>query len=254
MAYAVSEAARPFELGRIIGKTIEVFRQRFWTLFPLALLIGGGTHAGLTELAYTMWPQTWPTWSADLAYEIFAAPLNAILLSLITGIAGAHLGEHALDLGSAVRRTGAMLVALIFLSFVVLFGVTLGLLLLAIPGIILSIYWSVCVPAMTQEKLPVFAALERSADLTSGYRWGIFGLGIISAVLNVALFYGVERGLDLVPPEWDGVIFFSIQLTANIVSGAISALLPLTGIAVIYFELRRVKEGLSAPAVVSVFD
>lgn len=59
----------------------------------------------------------------------------------------------------------------------------LGFLLLIIPGVFLAILWCVSTPALLVEDLSLAKALDRSAELTKGYRWQILGLFLIAGVI-----------------------------------------------------------------------
>src|SRR5262249_25413249 len=68
-------------------------------------------------------------------------------------------------------------------------------LLQLIPGVggiisaILMCMWFVTTPAAVAERLGPFAAFTRSAQLTSGRRWGIFGLSFLVALIAMALMF-----------------------------------------------------------------
>ncbi len=46
----------------------------------------------------------------------------------------------------------------------------------------MAVAWSVTVPVYVVEQTEVFSAFTRSADLTRGHRWRIFGLFVIYLV------------------------------------------------------------------------
>jgi|GEM_PF-2968925 len=62
----------------------------------------------------------------------------------------------------------------------------LGFMLLIIPGVFLAVLWSVATPALLVEDLSLGKALDRSAELTKGYRWQILGLFLIAAAIALA--------------------------------------------------------------------
>ena len=55
-------------------------------------------------------------------------------------------------------------------------GVALGIVLLIVPGIILSLMWMFTSVILADTPLEFSAAMSRSAELTRGYRWRLFGL------------------------------------------------------------------------------
>ncbi len=60
-----------------------------------------------------------------------------------------------------------------------------GLVLLIVPGIIFAVVFFYFGYAIVQQpELGVFDALKRSADITRGYRWPLFGLAILLVLIN----------------------------------------------------------------------
>jgi len=58
--------------------------------------------------------------------------------------------------------------------------VTIGLVLLIVPGIILMIMWMFVTPILAETNLDFWPAMQASAKLTGGYRWNLFCLGLAS--------------------------------------------------------------------------
>lgn len=75
---------------------------------------------------------------------------------------------------------------LIWASLLVAIGVAAGLVLLIVPGLILLTIWSVVVPVIVAEKVPVTESLSRSRELVRGNGLRVFGflilLGVVSAI------------------------------------------------------------------------
>jgi uncharacterized membrane protein len=64
-------------------------------------------------------------------------------------------------------------------------GVVVGLILLIIPGIIFAVVFSYFGYAIVQQpNLGAFDALKRSADITRGHRWQLFGLMLLLILIN----------------------------------------------------------------------
>jgi len=153
---------------------------------------------------------------------------------------------RAVNLGESVQvgldRAVPLLGVLILLGL----GVWLGCLLLVIPGIMLAVRWYIAVPVCVVERLGGTSALGRSAELTKGHRWKIFGLmlivgfggGIAGAVLGGIAALG---GL---------VVSLIVQFVVQVVAAAFGAVLA----TVIYHDLRVAKEGVDTDRIASVFD
>src|SRR5690606_31053459 len=74
-------------------------------------------------------------------------------------------------------------------------GVFLGLMLFIIPGIFLALAWALALPAAVDRDLGAVEALNESFRLTTGHRWGLFGLYLALLGIGViglcACFVGV---------------------------------------------------------------
>lgn len=78
---------------------------------------------------------------------------------------------------------GPYLVASIFVGL----GVLAGLVLLIVPGIILAIVWHFFGYVIVQEPgTRATDAMRRSAEITRGNRWQLFGLGLLLLLINLA--------------------------------------------------------------------
>jgi uncharacterized membrane protein len=136
---------------------------------------------------------------------------------------------------------------LIGLGLLVALGVLLAGLLLVIPGIILSIVWSVALPACVIEKLGPVRSLGRSAALTKGNRWKLFGLFLVIVIGAVIAALAAAGGLFAV----GGGVAFGVGLYAlQVIYLALAA----TVSVVIYHDLRIAKEGIGTDRMAAVFE
>jgi hypothetical protein len=180
-----------FDFGRVIKNTFGAIRQNAATFAILALVLAGipaaistfglvGLLGGVTRLGSSSPAE--PSFSflgfnAALAgggglINLFA---NAILQAAIIYGAAAHLNGRPATLGECFGAGLRRCLPLIGLMIVIGFAVFFGFLLLIVPGIMMAVAWIVAVPALVVERTGVFGALGRSADLTRGRRWPIFG-------------------------------------------------------------------------------
>ena len=121
---------------------------------------------------------------------------------------------------------GVMLVPLFLLAFV--------------PAIMLWLRFFVAVPAAVEERPGALGALRRSAFLTQGQRWPIFGIFLVLGILN----FGVQLGAVLVPVA--GPFLYPVS---NLLATALVA----TTSAVIYYRLRSFHESIDVDQIASVF-
>jgi uncharacterized membrane protein len=145
---------------------------------------------------------------------------------------------------------------LLAVGFLYVLAVALGCLLLVVPGIMVAVAWSVAVPVLIAERAGVFETFGRSAELTRGNRWRIFAL----MLLYVAVFIVVSVVVEVI----GGIASFTASailgettvqhVVVNAISNVVSALIGATGAAVLYVELRRVREGVGHEELASIFD
>ena len=125
--------------------------------------------------------------------------------------------------------------------------VMLGFLLLVIPGLIAATMYWVAVPAAVVEQTNVSRSLARSAELTAGYRWPVFGIIVIFTVVQSVL----ERLIDSVRGFEQH--FLLILALTWLVSASITAFGAVVS-TVSYYRLRQVKEGIGIDEIAEVFD
>ena len=124
-----------------------------------------------------------------------------------------------------------------------------------VPGLMLAVAWMVAVPAQVVEHTGVFGAIGRSAELTRGHRWAIFGLLVIYIIASLVL-QGSILGIV-------GVLAVSLspnmsqaatQMVAQPLLNVATSLIGAAGVASIYYELRSSREGIGPEALAAVFD
>ena len=259
-------AAAPAKIGfgRVIQGVFGVLARNFVTFLILtvvllgvpavivglgfAQMIGGGVAAGgaLIGVGYLVMMLTLSILQAALIHTT-VADLNGRRATVAEGLSTGL--RHALPI----------------LGVMILFGlgVAFGAVLLIVPGIMLAVAWFVAIPSQVVERTGVFGAFSRSGRLTKDNRWRIFGLLVLwwiaytviqTTLLNIvgagapgAGAVGAASGavLAAIPPAY-WVVLLLLTVANTMISGA--------GVAVIYYELRRVKEGVGPEALAAVFD
>ncbi len=149
-------------------------------------------------------------------------------------VVGRWLRDETVVLAESVGIALPSLGLLVVLVTVQSIGILFGYLLLILPGIVLSIGWSVSVPAMVLERLGVTQALGRSWELTEGNRVPIFFAFFILGGLSAA----VEWVVGMVM-RGQGVLAVDLALTTLFT--ALQAVL----LGLIYFKLRAAADGVT---------
>ena len=151
-----------------------------------------------------------------------------------------------------------MWLAMVLTAIVSIFGVgfvggLVGAPFIAIPAfliseaIVVTILW-VAIPATVVERPGVLRSLRRSAQLTKGSRWRVFGIIVILFVITIVV--SAIEGL-LAGAATESQIVGSVL--SWIVIAFFSALYAVVS-AVSYHDLRIAKEGGDAEQIAAVFD
>ena len=146
-------------------------------------------------------------------------------------------------IGAALRRSLAVLAV----SAVVVILGGLGALLLIVPGLIVFSIYSVAIPACMAERIGPLKAMSRSAFLTKGNRWRVFGLLALLYILGVVIDLMVSRAATAAVGALPALI---VVLPVKIGVAAFSAVVA----AVLYAQLRAAREGVDVERIVKVFD
>jgi hypothetical protein len=176
-----------------------------------------------------------------------------MMIMLVYGTVQALRGEKvsvSACPSTGLRRFGVALVASILAGI----GTGLAFLLLVLPGFVVITMWSLVVPVVTIEQQGILASLPRSAFLTRGRRWRIFGalvacILLAAVILMVAAVIAVllERTTNLY--STDSAIITEARIVFSIIHAYFTCLL-----ATLYYFLRREKEGIDVDHVAKAFD
>ena len=119
--------------------------------------------------------------------------------------------------------------------------------LLIIPGLMLLTRWYLAAPACVVERLGPRDSMRRSAQLTEGHRWKVFG-GIVLLVI------GSTIASQTITASFTVMGGAMLGLVGTLISGAISGAVTAIFVVVAYYELRVAKEGIDIDEIAAVFD
>lgn len=126
-----------------------------------------------------------------------------------------------------------------------------GFVLFIVPGVMMLVAWIVSGPLLVCERVKIMDSFKLSAQLTKGNRWRIFGLVLLAgfAIIIAAGAIGSLGGFAALGGE-SPVGAIVLQPLANVVT----YLMSYVGAAVLYTELKAIKQGVGAESLAKVFD
>lgn len=256
---------RSFDIGNLLKGTFEVILKNWLKfflatgLYLIAIVLGfGGTavigaqapEAGAVFLSLGL-----------LAFIIFAG--LGVLYPFIMFGAIRSLRDERWGFFEAIGHCARVAIPVIAITILVTLGVAAGMILLIIPGLILLVRWFVAVPVRIAEPVSVTGAIGRSAELTRGHRWELFGGFIILSILAF-LFQMVFGGIvtfglgaaispDGLMTEGANIGMTILGTGVLLIGQGIATLLFIVAPAVAYYLLRVEKEGGETQEVANIF-
>jgi hypothetical protein len=243
------------DLGRVIQETFQVLGRNFPTFAVLALVLTTlpAAVAALIQ-QQTLGPSdsTAATVTKLLAWMV-PVVTGAVLQGAITFSTIANLNDRRPTISESLAVGLRAFLPLIAIGIVLTIALIIGFILLIVPGLIMLVYWIVVTPAYVAEQRGIGEAFGRSAELTAGNRWTIFGLILLygCAFWIGAIIVGALSGGSML--NGGDVSLVRAAVISPLYSGLFS-LVGATGTAVIYVELRRIREGASPEHLAAIFD
>ncbi|HEY1629683.1 MAG TPA: hypothetical protein VGF56_00105 [Rhizomicrobium sp.] len=239
-------------------RAVQVIRRNWIRLLVPALLMVlveyGWSKAYPHLYLWHVAPLSVGYWFLSFANAFFAMFMDSLLTAaVVIGVAADHDGHHA-PVGEMLKGALRNFFPLLAIFALYVPGFWLAMLLLVFPAFMFETAFTLIVPARVMENAGILQCFRRSAELTKGYRWPIFGL-IASYYVFAALIYFAMRPLSLTLLTGDTrayglpiyyIATYAIRMVVTTVVSTVTASL--------YFELRAVKEGIGSAAIAQIFE
>ena len=174
---------------------------------------------------------------ALLGAIISFAATYVVQASLIKAVQDVRDGRVDLDLSQTVRAAGPFILPVIGASLLAGIGVTIGFVLLIVPGFILLTFWCLIVPFIVLGGAGVFQSFGNSWRTVRGYAWRVFGTYVLVFLILIAFAIVVGFILILLPPLW------LRSFVNNLVTGTLIAPFLALVATLIYYRLTAAHDG-----------
>jgi hypothetical protein len=164
--------------GDVIGRAFEIYRDQIGVLVPAALLV-----FAVDAVVSWVFDEGLLSLVAAVVTIVLAILYEGMVVQLVRDVQD---GRRDNTVGELFSSVSPVLPALIAVSILGGIGITIGFLLLIVPGLILLTFWSVVAPVTVIERPGVFRAFGRSWELVRGYGWPVFGTIVLVFLLVVA--------------------------------------------------------------------
>jgi hypothetical protein len=123
------------------------------------------------------------------------AATYVVQASLIKAVQDVRDGRVDLDLSQTVQAALPYILPVIGASILAGIGITIGFILLIVPGLILLTFWCLIVPFIVLGGSGVFESFGNSMRTVRGYAWRVFGTYVLVFLILIA--FSIVLGLVL---------------------------------------------------------
>jgi Uncharacterised protein family (UPF0259) len=222
------------EAGRVLNEAFETYQSHAGALLGGAVIVIGiaGVVNGILVVA------------GSLILALLGALIGLAAGFLYTGyvvklVQDVRDGRRDSSVGELFSAAAPYIGTLILNGILAGIAITIGFVLVIVPGLILLTIWAVIAPSIVVEDQGVFEAFGRSRELVRGNGWSVF-FAIVLAFLIVFVVSLIAGAIGASIGDAGRVI---LQTVANILTAPVAALVS----SILFFDLGG---GVSAtPAV-----
>jgi MFS family permease len=215
------------DVGNVLTRTFETYRDQFTLLVPAALLIflpvavlnavtfnAGGVLALLLAIAIGVIATYW---------------FQGMVVEAVRDILD---GRRDHTVGSLFSSVAPVIGPLIGAGLLAGIATAIGFILLIVPGLFLLTIWAVLAPVIVVERPGVLPAFGRSQALVKGHGWQVFGVIAVLFLITVAATAVVQAILVGISDSFIG--YFFSEIVVRVLVSPLSAI----AAAVMFFELK----------------
>ena len=223
------------QVGDPIGEGWGIYK-RFWRhLLPIALV----TYVVISLIVLVLGLIA-GVLGALAGVVVSIAGVFLLQAALVEAVADVRDGRVDLTLSETINRVLPRLGTVIGAGLLAGIAIAVGLVLLIAPGLYLLTIWSVVIPAVVLEQKGVSESFGRSRALVRGYGWTVFGVIIVTFVIDVLVSIVLSVVLHALPHEIANYL-------SNVISNTLIAPFIAATWTCMYFRLRDLHEPPSAP-------
>jgi hypothetical protein len=179
------------QAGVVIGKAWETYKAQWRQLLPIAFVV----YVLISLLSVLLGTLGWL--GNTLAFFVSLAGIFWLQGALVLAIDDVRDGRADLSIVETLDRVAPHLTTLALAGVLAAIAITIGLVLLIVPGLFLLTIWLLIIPAIMLENCGVSASFSRSQELVRGYGWSVFGVIVLTALIlfAVAIAFGIVDGV-----------------------------------------------------------
>lgn len=174
----------------------------------------------------------------SIVVNLFAVSL--VEAALVVAVQDVRDGRADLDLRTTVSAALTFVLPVAGASILFAIGVTIGFILVIVPGLVLITFWSLIVPAIVIGRAPALESFRHSWRTVRGYGWHAFGTYVVVFCIWVVFDLVLSLILSALPA-------FVQSFVSQVVAGALIAPFLALVITLVYDRLTAAHGGHPVP-------
>ena len=175
-----------FSAGNVLGRGFSIFFKNIVPFMLLSFLVYSPiiVYTALIDTSYDNPDLVDTIYIWGIVVVVLAVPLNMLVTATLVYGTFQELRGQRVSIGACVIRGIGRIFPALIVAVLVTICILAGFVALIIPGfIVMTMLW-VAIPVAVVERPGLMPSLKRSADLTSGYRWPIFGIIVLFSIFE----------------------------------------------------------------------
>ena len=215
-------------LSGVLGEAWGYYRRfaAHFLIIAFAIYVGAAIIAALLGLAGSV--------GLFLGWIINLIAAFLVQAALIKAVQDVRDGRVDLNLKETVSAVLPYLFTVTVASILASIGISIGFVLIIIPGLVLLTFWSLIVPSIVIGGEGVFSSFGKSWRTVRGYAWHVFGTYVLVALILIV--FNIVLGLILLELPLVARNFIS-----NVVSGTLVAPFLALVVTLIYYRLTAAR-------------
>ena len=217
-------------LTGVLSEAWDLYRRfaSHFLLIAFVIYVITAVLVGLLSLAGVV--------GAILGAILSFAATYVVQASLIKAVQDVRDGRVDLDLSETVQAASPYILPVIGAAILAGIGITIGFILLIVPGLILLTFWCLIIPFIVLGGSGVFASFGNSWRTVRGYAWRVFGTYVLVFLILIAFSIVLGLILGLLP-------VFLRSFVNNVVTGTLIAPFLALVATLIYYRLIAAHAG-----------
>jgi hypothetical protein len=212
--------------GEVLREAWELYKRHWRHLLPIAFVVYLLLSLVTILLALLL------GWLGVIS-GVFVSLAGVFWLqgALVIAVEDIRDGRADLSIRETLARVRPRMNTLGVAGILASIAITIGLLLLVVPGLVLFTWWALIVPVIMLEGASLGETFGRSRQLVRGNGWNVFGLIVLTILILVGVGIAIGIATAALPDGLD-------QYVSDVVSNTLFAPFLALALTLAYYRLR----------------